>query len=203
MKFLINILLLLAVIGCNRKVHQNKTIDTLTKDSTATVIDTTKKAVSTQQSETTYYGDTLTGNLYFPVPDTINEDEYNPYDTATHIIRIPYQNSIYVDSLESNGIKIKVGIIPTKGGFKAHINAVSKPKETVKTTNTNAIEQRGLVQNTTNKTDQSHTAKAKDTETVNELYKWIGLTLLGLGILVLIALAIYLYIKNKINGKSL
>ena len=177
-------MLLLSTVSCSRKVHVVNSHTTLHQDSTSTVIDTTKKAVVTQQIETTYYGDTLTGNIYIPTSDTLIANEY-------------------IDSLESNGIKIMVGLKPFKDGFKAHVNAIAKPKETVSSARAYTIEKSGLTQKTTSKTEFDQSAKQKDTETTNELYKWLGLVLLGFGSLGLIAIIIFLYIKNIINGKSL
>ncbi len=99
MKQLTAIAIILLFTACARKAHTEKSISTASKDSTYRFVDSTKTIVATKITEVTNYGgDSLQGNLFFSEP------------FADSLL---YNQS---DSLESNGIKVKVTIQPQKGG---------------------------------------------------------------------------------------
>lgn len=95
------------------------------------------------------------------------------------------------DSLESSGIKIKVGIITVKGGFKARINAVSKPVKQVYTEVKAENEKRGKYDSTHLSRDDSVTKNDSSKTTNNNGWIWFGVI-----VFLLILIAIYFLIKK-------
>lgn len=189
--FIILTALLLSSASCNRKVQAAILHTTLHQDSTNAAIDTTKKTFNQTIKETTAFGDTLTTKIIVPFDVKVDTS----FKKKTPVKPFP----IFV---ESNGITI-LGSLTQKedgSGFDLDLKAIAKPKSTTKETTTTASENKGVATNNTNKKDIDQSTKQKGTETVNELYKWIGLTLLGLGILLLIAVIIYLKLKENSNG---
>ncbi len=190
MKFLYTILLsvlLLSAVGCSRKVVTQQSHTSLHQDSSNTAIDTSHSSFTETTTETVDYGDILNGSIYLPYGDS-------------SWLRIINSGIIHSDSIESNGIKVKVNLTPVKGGFKANINAVAKPKSVTNTTTKTGTEDKGIATTNSNKKDLDQDSKNKASDKEDELMKWVGLMFLFLAILILAGLFIYLYFKNKQNG---
>ncbi len=155
MKQILVLVVVLLMAGCARKVHVEKHFTTAIKDSSWQTLDTSKMVVAAKITEVTNYGgDSLLGSLYFSGTDS--------------------NTAIVFDSLESNGIKVKVNLLPQKGGgFKAHVQANAKPKSTLKTTEVNASELRGMVTDGQVKSDTTTKDKSKDTQSEGIPWGWI------------------------------
>jgi len=168
------ILSILLLTACARKVHTEKSITTATKDSSYHSVDTSKMVVKVKVTEVTNYGgDSLQGSLYFPVVDSI----------------MP----LFSDSLESNGIKVKVSIQAQKGGgFKANVQANAKPKSTNKTTEINTSGQKGIAASGEVASDTKTKTKAKQTE--SEGFPW-DLIIWGIIALLSALFLIYKFVK--------
>ncbi|MBA4196580.1 MAG: hypothetical protein C0459_03400 [Chitinophaga sp.] len=171
MRLFIIILTLVTIVSCNRKVIANKTIETHKKDSASVSIDTSSYDKIDIKHTETISGDSLKGILFFGDDD------------------IP--GDVKEDSLESSGIKIKVGIITVKGGFKARINAVSKPVKQVYTEVKAENEKRGKYDSTHLSRDDSVTKNDSSKTTNNNGWIWFGVI-----VFLLILIAIYFLIKK-------
>lgn len=144
MKLLSKILaltLVLAAVSCSRKVVVASSHTTLHQDSTVKAIDTSKITEVEHTKEVVDYGDTLSGSLYIPADTTV-----------------------FVDSIESKGVKISVTVNPVKGGFKARLNAISKPKQTTHETTKTTTQQQGKSTEANKSTEQETEAKDKATD---------------------------------------
>lgn len=186
MKFLYTILLsalLLSAASCSRKVTSVIQHTTLHQDSSNTAIDTTHSTFTEINEETTSYGDTLNGDVVLIPDGEISKEGYSSTGT-----------------LESNGIKVKVNLTPVKGGFKANVNAIAKPKSVTNTTTKTGTEEKGKVNTSSNKKDLDQDIKNKVIDKKDEVGKWIGIACIGLAIIGLLALALYLYFKQKQNA---
>lgn len=119
--FAITVLMAVLLCGCTRKVHTSKS-----ESSQQTTVITSQKdssKVLTVQKEilTTYFGDTLRGNVQLP-PVNLGGGS----NTVASPVRLPVE-----DSLESNGIKIKVRAAPqADGSYKLGITGIAKPIKT-------------------------------------------------------------------------
>lgn len=183
MKFLSIILLsalLLLAASCSRKVVTQQSHTTLHQDSSNTAIDTTKNSFTEINEETTNYGDTLVGEI--------------PLNTEAEITKEGY---VSAGTLESNGIKVKLGLTAVKNGFKAHVTAIAKPTSITNVTTKTGTENKGVSTTSTNKKDLDQESKNKSVDKKDEVMKWIGITCISLGILLLIALIIYLFKKQS------
>lgn len=171
MKFLLIILLAFSFTACSRKVH----VQTSTTQTTAKVknvaVDTSKTETTETQTTETAFGDSLQGSLFIPVQENATKD------------------TVYVDSLESKGIKIKVGIIPQKKGFKAHINAVAKPVKHTNTTTKTTKTTNGKAVNSNTTTTSKTTTKQKQTQ--KQSFGWYYCLFL------IVPLGIYIIYKKK------
>lgn len=190
MKNLIAILSIVSLASCARTVHKSSSEVKTTVKSESNVVDTTKTSVVTEHNNTMLYGDTLTGNIYLPAQQVPDGEDTNALKPATPIA---------YDSLESAGIKVKVGISALPGGgYKANVQAIAKPvavsNSTIQKVNTaNGITAKAF-SNTTQETKQSN----KDTDTNG--FPWN--TLIVLLILALIGAAIFFLHQYFPNGKS-
>jgi hypothetical protein len=158
--------------ACARKAHTEKSITTIVKDSIYHFTDTSKMVVSTKITEVTNYGgDSLQAILYLPKADTL-----------------------LVDSITSNGIKVGYGLSPFLGGYKLTLKASAKPVSTNKTTEIKEAEQKAVTTSGEVKSDTKTASKDKVTES-----KGIPWGLIILGILALLAalFIIYKYLKEK------
>lgn len=176
MKFLLIISLAFSFIACSRKVQLQKSTTETTIQSQATVLDTSTTQIEETQTNETAYGDSLEGSVFVPI-EALNDS----------VIKVPVVT--YVDSLESKGIKIKVGIIPQKHGFKAHINAVSKPIKYINTATKKTKTTNGKAVNTSNTTTSKTTTKQKQTQ--KQSFRWYYCLFL------IIPLGIYIIYKKK------
>jgi len=186
MKFLYTILLsalLLSAASCSRKVVTQQSHTTLHQDSSNTAIDTSHSTFTETNEETTNYGDTLSGDIPLIVDGEISKDS-----TAAS------------GKLESNGIKVKVKLTPIKGGFKANVQAIAKPKSVTNTTTKTGTENKATINTSSNKKDIEQALKNKASDKEDEIMKWVALMFSLLVILILAGLLIYLYFKNKHNG---
>ena len=164
MKYLTSIIILLLFASCARKVHTEKSITTSTKDSTYHFADTSKMVVATKVTEVTNYGgDSLQTTLYLPKIDTV-----------------------LVDSINSNGIKIGYALSPFLGGFKLKIQAIAKPKSTAKTTEIKSTEQKGIAASGEVKFNTETKTKGKATESKGFPWGWL------IGAIALLILALFI-----------
>lgn len=188
MKKVFGILTLIAFASCSRHVIKHKSQESFSTENKHVFVDTSMKSLSSFQDKTTRYGDTLKSSLFFPLPEgsTGYSDYVYPinYDTAS---------SIYSDSIESNGIKIKVGIVPQHGGIKLHVNAVAKPVETHEITATNTTEKKGVSDSAAFKKEGTITHMDKDTKQFDIVPIIVALIIVG-GL-------IFLYYKYFPHGK--
>jgi hypothetical protein len=128
-----------------------------------------------EQSNTTNYGDTLKGNLFFAADPVANPTDTNEVKPALPVI---------TDSLESSGIKVKVSLTPVKGGYKASIEAIAKPVGITNTTKQTVTVVSGVSGQAMTKTTSIEKTEKKDTQT--EGFPW-GL-LIGAAVLTIIAI---------------
>lgn len=162
------------LVGCTKTLHKAKTLTTTHKDSSYHVADTSKMVVTATTKEVTHYGgDSLTGSVYLPI-------------AIADFVGI-------TDSVESNGLKVKVHLTPFKGGFKARINAVSKPVETEKTTAATALTHWGVSNAGHIATTQSVLQQNKHIQPTGLPWGWI----VAIAILALLAMIIYYLEKHR------
>jgi hypothetical protein len=178
MKFKLNIFivaLLLLAVSCSRKVALQKSHTKQQQDSSHVAIDTSSKTTLNQSTRTTKFGDTLKANLF--VAKSI--DSTNP---ATPFV------------IESNGLKIKGTLQPVNNnlGFLLNLNAIAKPTEVTENSITTTTEKKGIAQQTTTQKNTEAEQKSKAVESVNELPKWVSITIMVIAILLVIALHFYL-----------
>lgn len=103
----------IALASCSTSKGVHKLSESISEKNNAASIlkDNSATTTTITGQQTTLYGDTLNGSLSF---------------TSEQAAQIE-SNSI--DSMESNGVKVKVAIIPFKGGFKTKIQAIAKPQK--------------------------------------------------------------------------
>ena len=189
------ILLLIAVsaclfTGCARKVALNKTSETDTRQLTAKTVDTSKSTYSITQTQQAYYGGIVNGTLFFADP-TNNTTTNTPTNAVT-----PAQNVggglPKTDSIEANGIKIKVALLPVLGGFKARITAIETPVSVTNTTTQTGTMQKGVTQTNAETDKKTVVTKAKTTETKGLPWGWL---IAAAGMVVIIIFVIKKYAK--------
>lgn len=151
--------------------HSEQSNETQTK-----IVDTSSIRWKNVTTKTVYYGDTLNGSMFFDLPDTLNGKP----------------GAVLWDSLESNGIKIKVGILPSPTGIKAQIKAISKPQTANETTINEGEQHKGKSEEALNKTVVIEDQSKKNTST--SYGGWVK----GLVVILLILAAIF-FIAKKFN----
>lgn len=165
-------------------MNKGKTEDTTHRDTTSLIVDTSKQSVIKQTRQVTHYGgDSLTGTLFFS-----DVDDAKKVDSAG--VRLSDVAEKF-DSIETNGLKIKVGLMPVKGGFKASVNAVSKPKEVVNTTTTTETKQAGITKASQGSSESTHLDEHKETKTNH----WATVIVIIL-VVIAVLIAAYLFIKK-------
>ncbi len=178
MKFKLNIFivaLLLLAVSCSRKVALQKSHTKQQQDSSHVAIDTSTKTTVNQSTRTTKFGDTLKANLFVAKP----ADSTKP---ATPFF------------IESNGLKISGTLQPVNNnlGFLLNLNAVAKPTEVIEKGIITSTEKKGITQQTTTKKNTEAEQKSKAVEAVNELPKWVSVTIMVVAMFLLIAFVLYL-----------
>lgn len=159
--------------SCTRKVSKSIEKSKITEEQHTQTVDTSSTNWKTSSTQTTYYGDTLKGSLFFEKSDTLDT---KPVKTVW-------------DSLESNGLKIKVGILPTNSGIKLQLNATAKPiatsNNTINEGNTNS-----------GKTENNH---VKAEATTEKTEKKVTTSYAGLikGLVVFLVLIFGIFFLNK------
>lgn len=158
------------------------------KDSTVTTVDTSKVTNAVIAMKNEYYGDTLTGSLAFT-----NEQIDAIYKVDDTTVDYSIVNTPVEDSLESSGLKVKVTFVPVKGGLKAKIKAVARPKESSSTRAEFNTQQKG---ETTQAKKTEDTDKQLDNSTrETKGFPWTAALLIG-ALLILIIFIIIILIKR-------
>lgn len=184
MKIKINILLaslLLLAVSCSRKVALQKSHTKHQQDSSHVAIDTGYIITTESNTQIIDLGDTLTGGIYLPI--------FKRVETA---------NKVFADSLESDGIKIKLSLKPVENGFKAHIKAIAKPKKIINTSTKTTTEKKGISQQTTTSKATEQTIKTKQGDKTDAVSKYGWLLILFLFLLV--AFSLYKSFNKNKNG---
>lgn len=169
--------MVLAAVSCSRKVVVASSHTTLSQDSTVKAIDTSKISAIEQTQQVVDYGDTLNGSLFIPNDTTL----------------------VFVDSIESKGVKVSLVVVPTKGGFKARLNAVAKPKSVTNTNTKSTTEAKGKSSEATNNKDLEKNDKNKQVEKKDEFMMWVVLGIIFVSIIVVAGFLIWLWFKTRSN----
>lgn len=174
-KYLLIIITAITAISCStgKIISKSAKTETLKVDSSASVIDTTKKQTITVDTNKQLYGDTLTGSLAF-TDAQINQMEAGGVNQE--------------DSLESAGIKVTVSLVPFKGGYKTKIKAIAKPKESVDTHTVINTEQKGI---STENRQIKQTAVTETEKTVTKKgFPWVWAIVIGAFLIIIIIIII-------------
>ncbi|PZP42590.1 MAG: hypothetical protein DI598_16790 [Pseudopedobacter saltans] len=138
------------------------------------LVDTSSYKWKNTTTKTLYYGDTLKGSLYFDIPDSIKGKA----------------GVVLLDSLESNGIKITIGILPSPTGIKTQIKAISKPQNGNETTINEGSQSQGTDLKSNTKAVIINEQSNKNTST--SYGGWVK----GLVVFLLILSAIFFVVKK-------
>lgn len=131
----------LTLASCSRKVAVNKSTEHTTTDVQLHTVDTTKSSATVVSTVQSFYGDTLQGSMFLT------------NDTTTGL-------PLY-DSVQSGGIKFKIALQKTLGGYKGLYSIIAKPVSTLTTYQATNILQQGKEKDSTGSTDTAITTKTK------------------------------------------
>ena len=152
-------------------MHSQKSVTSISKDSSYTTIDTTKSSAKDTEVKTILFGDTLTGSITFP--------EFTDTDFV-------YES--HVDSIESSGIKVTVNLTKNRNGSpKIGIKAVAKPNQVIETKTKETAKENG--NSSTGNTTITAKTDIKDKESDTISWWWI------IPILIVIAACYWAYKK--------
>ena len=183
------ILLLMAFAAACCSCRTSKMVSTVTAsriiktDSSATQVDSSKSSHIITSQDQFIFGDTLTGALQF------TNEQIAQMDSAS-IAPVAFE----ADSIESNGVKVKISLIKNKTGLKVKLQAIAKPVQLVNTRTNFISDQKGIA-NTASKTVADDT-KITASEKVIKGFPWMAL-IVSAAVVIQISLIFFIYIKNK------
>jgi hypothetical protein len=103
------------------------------------------------------------------------------------------------DSLESNGVKVKISFTKNKAGIRAKVTAIAKPVQVVNTNTVISDEKKGLARAAKTATVWDKETETKDKKIVGFPYK---LAIIAFGIGALLGFIFFIYYKQKQNEQS-
>lgn len=167
----------------SKTVQKASEVRNTVTDSSVTTTDSTRTITKSISQEHTIFGDTLTGSLSF------TEEQVSGMEAAGEVAPAA------VDSLESNGVKIKLSFIKNKaGGYKAKVQVIAKPVQVVSIKQTTVDEKKGLTTAASKQTTEKVVVKTT-AKTVTGWPWYLKLVLWG-GLALGISFFIYYKIKN-------
>jgi hypothetical protein len=127
--FILAILLLGTSCRVSKELHKKAVTETVVSNVSSNLIDTSKINTVEVATVSRAFGDTLHGALVF---------------TDEQIAAMESGEPFAEDSIESDGIKVKVTMLPFKYGFKTKITAIAKAKIITDSYTRQTIVQKGV-----------------------------------------------------------
>lgn len=180
------VLILCILSGCSRKVHTYQSEYSQQTSSYTRKMDSVGTFALNKEIKTTFFGDTLRGSIYL-APNTF----WGGSDTVESPVRLPVE-----DSLESNGIKIKLHVQPNgTGGYRVGVTAIAKPTGNTTQKESQATSAAVAQQEDKGESSESGKEKAKDVKTTSY---WQVVVFAIIIVAILIVLEVR-YQKNKLK----
>lgn len=153
------ILFVLALMSCSRQVHKasSETMKDVNQQSNS--VDTSTSFYVKEQSQTVKYGDRLHGSFFIPIESVKAPDS----DSSKGEL-------VAIDSIVSDGIKLRFSVSNVKGGLKANVEAIAKPVSL-----TNSVKESVKVENGISASSFSGTtekSKSSNKQVENEGFPW-------------------------------
>jgi len=150
--FILAILLLSTSCRTSKELHKKAVAETVVSTVTSNSIDTSKVNTIEVGTVSTEFGDTMHGVLMF---------------TDEQIASMETGGIFSTDSMESDGIKVKLTMLPFKNGFKTKITAIAKPKIITDSYTRQTIEQKGVAVAHTENIEKKNVSVTKDLKTTS------------------------------------
>lgn len=174
-----------ALMSCSRQVHKASSETAKDVNHSTSSVDTSSSLYVKEQTETVKYGDRLNGSFFIPLESVKAPDS----DTSKGEL-------VAIDSIVSDGIKLKFSVSNVKGGLKANVEAIAKPVSLTNTVKESIKLESGISASSISTTTEKSKSSSKQIE--SEGFPW-KLTVI---LIVLVIISIILINKKFDNEKG-
>lgn len=178
-------MIVVALMSCSRQVHKASSETMKQVNQSTSSVDTSSSWYVKEQSSTTKYGDRLSGSFFIPSEYVKAPDS----DTSKGEL-------VAIDSIVSDGIKLRFSVSNVKGGLKANVEAIAKPVSTTNTIKESLKVENGISASSFSATTEKTKESNKQVE--SEGFPW-KLTII---LIVLVIISIILINKKFDNEKK-